>query len=243
MGKGTFKGHAPCPNCGSRNNLGEYTDGSWCFGCGYKIPGYKSMSVEDVRKQIEYDEKKEKKQRAVYLPADWTLDLPQLPLDWLRKYGITDEERLAYKIGWSDEESALVFSAYDLYGNLLLVQLRRFPQKDFYTRGFPESVVWTAGHSGLSVCVVEDFVSAVRVGRNMESTPLWGSNLSLSQIRRLSDRYEHLYLWLDMDKAGHAAKLRIKALPYFKSVHVVVTELDPKDYSDEQIRAHLGVVP
>src|SRR5438445_2966640 len=167
---GEFQKHTACPNCGSRDNLGVYSDGSWCFGCGYLIPGYKSMSTQDIRKQIVYDDKKEKKNRAVYLPDDFTLTLPEIPLAWLRQYGITDQERQRYKIGWSDENESLVFAAFDCFGNLLLVQFRSFRQgaPKYYTRGFPESVYWTiqvGTDFGGAVCVVEDFVSCLRVGR------------------------------------------------------------------------------
>jgi hypothetical protein len=245
---GEFQRFEPCPNCGSRDNLGVYSDGKWCFGCGYRVPGYKGMSVDDIRKQIRYEEDRDKKKsRKPYLPEDFSLSIPPVPLEWLRKYGVTDEEIQRLRIGWSESHGALVFPAYDVFGNLLLVQLRQMAPKGFYTRGFPESVIWTVAPTSPvlanSLCVVEDFVSCIRVGRIVESMPLWGSNLSLNQIRRLCDRYERLYLWLDFDKAGHAAKLRIKALPYFRSVSVIVTELDPKDYTDEQIGKNLGVVP
>lgn len=34
-----FLRHAPCPECGSKDNLGIYTDGhGYCFGCGYYLP-------------------------------------------------------------------------------------------------------------------------------------------------------------------------------------------------------------
>jgi hypothetical protein len=206
---------------------------------------------------MEYDDKKEKKNRAVYLPDDFTLNLPEIPLAWLRQYGITDQERQRYKIGWSDENESLVFAAFDCFGNLLLVQFRRFRSgqaghgntpntSKYYTRGFPESIFWTVQVGpdfGGAVCVVEDFVSCLRVGRQHTAMPLWGSNLSLNQIRRLSDQYERLVLWLDFNKAGHAAKLRVKALPYFKSVSTVVTELDPKEQTDECIGKSLGILP
>ena len=31
----SFIRHLPCKSCGSRDNLGEYTDHFWCFGCGF----------------------------------------------------------------------------------------------------------------------------------------------------------------------------------------------------------------
>ena len=30
-----FLQHIPCPKCGSRDNLAEYTENYYCFGCGY----------------------------------------------------------------------------------------------------------------------------------------------------------------------------------------------------------------
>ena len=31
-----FIQHTNCPKCGSKDNLAEYSDGFYCFGCGYK---------------------------------------------------------------------------------------------------------------------------------------------------------------------------------------------------------------
>lgn len=208
------------------------------------------MSTADIRKQIEYDGNKEKKNRVAYLPDDFTTHLPDKALQWLGKYGITEEERIQHQIGWTDERESLVFTARDVWGNLLLVQFRymgtglEIPK--YYTRGYPESILWTVQRgddSGGVLCIVEDYVSAVRVGRTVSASPLWGSGLSLNQICRISDRYERLLIWLDKDKAGHAMKLRVKALPYYKSVSVIVTDLDPKGYNDEQIGKAVGAVP
>ena len=33
MSKNKFLHHAPCSNCGSRDNLGVYEDHTYCFGC------------------------------------------------------------------------------------------------------------------------------------------------------------------------------------------------------------------
>lgn len=39
--------HEPCPACGSRNNLGRYSDGhGYCFGCGYYEHGEKAKAEE-----------------------------------------------------------------------------------------------------------------------------------------------------------------------------------------------------
>lgn len=248
---GEFLRHEPCPNCGSKDNVGVYSNGKWCFGCGYYIPGYKSWSLEDLRKQLDYMENK-KKNAPIRLPADYRTDLSLPALEWLRKYQITDEEISKFQIGWSDGYErkdgtiaiwpSIILPAFDVWGNLLVYQRRTcgvqgFPK--YHTSGAPEAVLWTVSprdNPYATLIFVEDYISCLRVGRQFESSPLWGSSLSLGQITRVSDRYGELVLWLDRDKVAHAMKLRVKALPYFRQVVVIATEEDPKAYSDEQIR-------
>lgn len=209
------------------------------------------MNVEDIRKQLKYEQEKEKRALAANLPIDFSLVLRKDAQDWLEKYGVTDGERFKYKIGWSEIYESLVFPAFDGFGNLLLVQRRYFGRESFpkyHTKGFPESVVWTTRPTDLPmgdprlpyngvIVLVEDFISAIKVGRQFECSPLWGSNVSLGQIKRLSDRWKEVVFWLDFNKTKEAMKYRLKALPYFEAVWVVSTEKDPKDYNDGEIAA------
>lgn len=203
------------------------------------------MSVEDLKKQIAYQEAKEKKNASPYLPDDFTTAIPKIAVEWLDKYGITPRERLKYRMGWTDGYESLVLPAYDVYGNLLLVQRRYFGTANFpryNTKGYPESTYWVCypllQRDNIHQCVlVEDYVSAIKVGRQHHCMPLWGSNLSLNQIKRLSDHYENLVIWLDRDKAGQAVAHQQKSRPYFNNVSVVITEHDPKEYDDGPINA------
>jgi hypothetical protein len=250
---GDFLRHDPCPRCGSRDNLGVYTDGQWCFGCGFRIPGYRGMSVADLRALLEKQENK-KTNDSIRLPADFSTTLPPQAISWLKQYNLTDDEITKFHIGWSDEYESrtrighvvqwpsIIFPAFDIWGNLLVYQRRSFNAEGFpkyHTTGSPESVLWTVQPGDKPndcLVLVEDFVSALKVGRQFETAPLWGSNLSFTQITRISDRYSFLILWLDQDKTGYAAKLRLKALPFFREVLVVSTEKDPKSYDDDEIR-------
>lgn len=248
----TFVGHESCPQCGSKDNVGVWSDGQkFCFGgCGFIVSGYKGMSIEDIKKQLKYEEEKEKRNATVALPADYSLFIRSDAQGWLEKYGITKEEQFRYKFGWSEIYESLVLPAYDLGGNLLVCQRRYFGQGAFpkyHTKGYPESVVWTTRprsadfrpeprdtYNG-TIVIVEDVLSAVKIGRRNEATPLFGSNLSLGQIKRLSDRWEEVIFWLDFNKTKEAMKYRLKAAPYFNAAWVVSTEKDPKDYSDSEI--------
>lgn len=253
----TFVGHESCPGCGSSDNVGVWSDGQkYCFGgCGFFIPGYKGMSIEDIKKQLRYEEEKEKRNAVVALPVDYSLLLRSDAQAWLNKYSITQEEQFKYKIGWSDIYESLVLPCFDIAGNLLISQRRYFGSESFskyITKGYPESVIWTARpaiadsrpdpHSSYngSIVIVEDFISAIKVGRQREATPLFGSSLALNKIKQLSDRWEEVVFWLDYNKTKEAMKYRIKSGPYFNSVWVVATEKDPKDYSDADISSYLS---
>lgn len=52
-----FLYHAPCPQCGSKNNLGVYDDHEHCFGCGYDKQytldtGEKTITEEKIKKPL-----------------------------------------------------------------------------------------------------------------------------------------------------------------------------------------------
>ena len=46
---GTFIRHDACPECGSRDNLAVYDDGSHCFGCGYTVGENKEHSTSPTK--------------------------------------------------------------------------------------------------------------------------------------------------------------------------------------------------
>lgn len=250
-----FDHHESCPQCGSADNVAVWSDGQkWCFGgCGYYIPGSTTLSKEDLRQRLHNLRTKEtKKNGTAYLPFDFTLLLPSGPLAWLRQYGITDAERFRFKLGWSDFYESLILPSYDLYGNLLVCQRRYFGKEGFpkyHTSGYPESVIWTVRPNFAekptdtfngTLVVVEDVVSAIKVGRYAEATPLWGSNWSLDKLNRVSDRWKSVLFWLDFNKTAEAMKFKVEAEPFFETVGVLSTEKDPKANDDGKIKQILA---
>jgi DNA primase len=210
--------------------------------------------LKDLKWQLKQEEKIPNV--IVHLPSDFDYGLPSQALEWLRKYGITNEEIARYRIGWSDARQLLVLPVFDDNGNLVYLQTRYFGQNEKYpkyvTSGESEKVfaimdsegrhhVHNANDGVLNKLVlVEDFISAIRVSRSYPAMPLFGSNLSIPRIRVLSDRVTNLVIWLDRDKLKEAVKARFKALPYFDSVTVIVKDLDPKEYTDDEIRSIIG---
>lgn len=233
-----FLKHEPCPECGSKDNLGRYDDGSaYCFGCGYieGINGFQRLRQLRV--------KRDAAELRVALPPDSADNLPLIPAwQWLSQYGITSDEVTRHQFKWSHDRQFLVMPVYDPYDNLLMWQARNFSNygPKYYTSGKPEKVDHILGNFGQhTIVVVEDLLSAIKVSRVQNAIPLWGSQLSESRLCRLANSFGNMVLWLDKDKLRESVKFKQKADPAFQAVHIISTELDPKEYSNTDIRKYL----
>jgi hypothetical protein len=232
--------HHPCPKCGSRNNLGEWSDGHfYCFGCKHYIPG--EGNFEQVKRRVAPSAT----EGAVPpLPEDVSTYLPEVAYAWLKR-ALTDGEILKHRIGWSQEREAVVFPVFDKQGNLLMWQSRYFGANKNYpkylTKGFKGDILHVLGeHSTDRVVLVEDLISAIVVSRVENAMPLWGSTIHLKTLRQLSRYYSKVCIWLDADKLKEAVKSSNLARMLFSDVQVLSTEEDPKYQSLEQLQKILG---
>ena len=235
-----FLRHLPCPKCGSRDNLGEYDDGSlFCFGCRYYYPGKDSLKY--VKQKVSPGAKPG---GVPPMPEDVSTYIPEVPYSWLKK-ALTDEEILRHRIGWSQERSALVFPVFDNQGNLLMWQSRYFGDNKDYpkylTKGLKGDILHMLGnHPSDRIVVVEDLLSAIAVSRVENSMPLWGSTINLATLTKVARYYKNLAIWLDSDKLSEAVKARGIATLLFNNVEVISTEADPKYQTQEQLEKILG---
>lgn len=248
-----FVRHEPCPNCGSRDNLARYSDGhAWCFGCKYiELPN----GISYIRSSLYNNYNKERERSDVNLPYDFSYSVAPKGLAWLSKYGLTIKEIHGNRIGWSDEgvrlakknlvvAPLLVFPVFDVNGDLLFWQGRNFGNSGpkYITRGYKEDIYHILENrqgDRERIVLVEDVVSAIKVSRVCSAMPIFGSTIPLKRIRTLSERFSHLTLWLDMDKQLEARKTALKASVLFDKVDVVVSPLDPKEYSTDEIKKYL----
>jgi DNA primase len=89
------------------------------------------------------------------------------------------------------------------------------------------------------VVVVEDIMSAIRVGEVVNTISLLGTKADTNQINTLS-RFDNVITWLDSDRAGrHGSKTIRQAVGLLTNTQDIVTELDPKSYSNQQIETIL----
>lgn len=244
---GTLVRHEPCPKCRAfgadkkGNNLARYSDGSaWCYA------GHGMLEKADKIPVInaEWQEKPD-----VQLDLDLCNDFPRHVVQWLERYGISVQEAIAHGWKYSPYRDQLVFIFKDEYGNVSCTQARNFSptaKRKYFNQGdasatlpiFRSSV---SGNGARKIAVVEDAVSAAKIGRQVDSIPCLGSHLSkakLNALRLLG--YEHLIMWLDADKLKEAMKIADQAKWLGFTTKVIHTPLDPKEYDDCEINGFVS---
>jgi hypothetical protein len=219
-----FLGHIPCPKCGSKDNLGEYDDHFYCFGCSYskKKQDIASIRARIANKDIISDN---------FTEMQVTYDIPQEPLRWLLGYGLCVADITDAKIAWNAEKQLLVLVNMPDYW-----QGRSFDpnSRQKYLSSGKKPIIY---YGIDETCVlVEDIVSAIRVSKaGVCGIPLLGSSIPQEWVRELSGRFKKLIVWLDRDKATNSVKIAREFRQRGIESWSVITEDDPKDYSKQEI--------
>lgn len=248
--------HEQCPMCRIRgadsrgDNMGRYPDGhAWCFSCGYYEPPdvekemFKAFqaSPEWRKEEYEYDD------NFINFPVDYSRYLPVAAAKWLGKYSITNTEIAKHRFGWSAQYQRLIMPVFDTDNRIVMWQGRAVfdRQPKYLTRG-PVSdichIIYPAdwefnkiSQTGLiEVVITEGLLDAIKVGRITPAVPLWGSKASPKLLRKLSNQFELLGVWLDPDKISDAVRTAIRASQWIPS-YVVSSTQDPKAYTEDMI--------
>lgn len=223
-----FVQHMPCPRCGSKDNLGEYEDNFYCFGCGYYKP---KNTFEDVKRR--YLQLKEDKEEANG-KLNVTEDIPIEPKRWLLSFGITSKDVSDYSLGWCEDKKLLVLVNTDEYyqGRCFGDQGRKYLSKG-------KKPLLSFGNGGTIVCV-EDILSAIKVAKaGYLGVPLLGSHVSLELQEWLIAQSKPVVLWLDYDKAKESVLACRNMVGKGVDCSVQVTKKDPKEYSIGEINEWL----
>lgn len=231
-----FLHHSPCPKCGSRDNLAEYSDGhAFCFGCRKYVPA--PDSVENLKKKMEH-QYNNNNDSSDFDTSDFSYVVPAEALTWLKKYGISEGEQKHYGLCWNPKTSSLVFPIFN-DKKLIYYQERYFgPNKDkpkYVTHGSKTQKLGYINNKNFpdAIVLVEDFISAIKVGRYCTCAPLLGATIDGKAVKWLSDNFKRVRVWLDMDKATES--LRQASRVPCKDVRVILTQFDPKDYTTQEI--------
>lgn len=232
-----FVEHAPCPSCGSRDNLAIYTDHEYCFGCRHLV------FYNDHRY---LPSKEHRNVSPVSLPMDIEPLIPAVADLWLRKYELTQKELFVNRVVWSEYRQLLIFPYFDDKGFLWGWQGRYFGQDENHPKwtgkgnlkGIERIYTPLTTPTDSSILIVEDIISTIKTSRLYNSTCLFGSYIDINKYIKYYNTYKpkSFIIWLDKDKQKEAYQYMLSFMKLGIPASVRSTDLDPKEYSTEQIR-------
>jgi hypothetical protein len=195
--------------------------------------------------------------KEIRIPKDFNIKIDKVGLLWLMKYGILPDEISTFGIGWSDQYQRLILPVFQgerlVYwqgrtfkpitkNNPKYLNIRQSGAKNVFFRRFSAFTKVSTNNCSdmVSLCIVEDILSAIKVGRYVDSLALLGSYLPKSITGIIKNKYQKVILWLDKDKYKTAIKeaRKINELTGIP-VKVICTEKDPKEISNEQLEFYL----
>lgn len=235
----------PCPDCGSSDALTRYPDGSYCFSC-------KKVTSTKLELNQVFNPAMETVSTIPPLPTDTTKSIGWDAMKWLRQYGITDNEIQRNDICWSSVRRWLIFPFYGDDHDITVIawEARNFghigPKTYFF--GDKSDFIHIVSYEKLAqedtIVIVEDIISAIKVGRVYPCLCLFGSHMdriSLSRVKKMiaGTNKMHLTFWLDQDKLGDALKFANMANFLEFDTAVINTVADPKTYDATRIRAEV----
>jgi len=235
--------HLDC-NDSRRRLYYKFTGQGWvwnCFNCGKS--GFAPCSSGErgkmyIQQQLPFNEET-KEEKDFHLPWDFSTLIPDREKQWLTSYGITEEEIDTYRIGYSPSSGRIILPIYD--GEKLLGFQGRsldYGQVKYLTwkRENTDLIFQSRRVEGDRVVVVEDMLSAIKVGRVVPSIAILGSPQKAGKGVILKVRlYPLVVIWLDRDKVktGLLWASQLKLLGH--ETRVVWTDRDPKAYAEKFI--------
>ena len=222
-----FIRHHPCTEWGSKDNLAEYTNSWYCFGCGY----YKKKN--DLNSLRERLSKSLTSDRVGY-PLDTTEKIPPQALKWLLKYNITPEEIANHNIAWHEPDLLVLYNTNSYWQGRVFSDVTTQKYKSW---GQKPIVMYGTVKKAVGVVLVEDILSAICVARvpDIIAIPMFGTSCSRVLEKHLQKLDIFTYVWLDGDvkKKSIALKNRLKSLGLLTKS--ILTSKDPKTFTKEEI--------
>jgi hypothetical protein len=247
------KTRVDCPECGAgtqtkammvSHSLKAYS--GFCFACDakpFEMKGKQTLEQLAELKRLN-NELLERTDSTLRLPSDSVDDIPLEGRLWLYSNGITRRLIKQYSIKYSPRLRRVVLPVYDTKGTLIWFQCRALlegqkpkylqPSRDKSKVVF-ESKGRTLYGTKNEVVLVEDIMSAIRVGEVTRTVSLLGTKASQHQINFMSS-FDMVTTWFDNDRAGkRGASVMRASMGLLTNVGNILTMKDPKAYSKQQI--------
>lgn len=170
-----------------------------------------------------------------------TYCLPSHAEEWLAKYGITSEEIRRYCMCYDTHRDLLILPTY--HGDRLISYTGRYfgsnPHHPKYiSKGDKHTYMHVFGpkvSAESPIIFVEDFISAIKVGRQYTTVPLFGTSVPSRWFISVGIVAPCLRFWLDFNASLTALNHANKARQWVQNTGTIISERDPKDYNDKEI--------
>lgn len=223
-----------CPYCGPDHDNScyiTYSDGDFCFSCGKGHRKGEEYYVYKTQNLVASGE---------FIVPEYTANPKEFSLfilEWLYQYYISDDLIKLYKIAYcapqaGKSESVLLPIVDDNY-EMVAYQRRFFPDKTFYSSPGLRDQLFVPGYTGTeeTVVLVEDYISAIRVGEHGPTMCIFGTSLNRNQIDFIVKTFSKVVIWLDDDEPGRKAAHKIRSRLY--SAYVQLTNM--RAYSAREV--------
>lgn len=220
---------------------------AYCFRCGpqgFQSKGY--MTLAQLAHIREMDAKALAECSTLALPINLMYNPQDWPVEarmWLYEASIYGNTITDNRISYAPDSGRVMLPVYQ-GDRLVFFQARRiFGQGPKYMGPSVDrsSLLYRCGCSSARrvVVIVEDILSAIRVGKHIPTCSLLGTKITTAQAAQLSE-YATVVTWLDPDKAGVEGALSVrKILALTSDVYNITTPNDPKHMSDSEIQTQL----
>ena len=211
----------------------------------------------------------------LHLPSNASIDWKDWPveaIEWITKYGITQEETRRYGIvavNFGDTGGYCCLPVYDDDSELVFYQRRFFGEaavgRSKYDTCYRRTSGGKAYHgrsskgkaegrvlfrswcddpinsgAGSTVCIVEDKLSAIKVGRYADAVALGNASIDDGNLLKLVSEYDNFLIFLDHDNPQVIKnELKIKRrldLVARGVVKYIKADRDPKEHTDEELQ-------
>lgn len=229
-----------CPKCAllgkdtNRDNLAVYSNGKWCFSCGYQ------ESINGISKFKETLLSQPLKSK-LYLPEDSCFNYPERTLDWIYQYELTITDLLNNNVVWSEYRKRLIFPVYGTDKDLIAFQGRYFGEEKkakWFGMGNLKDTFNILGQDN-KLILTEDVISAIKLSKVTMAMPLYGCECPSERFERLYKLFGYKFdirIWLDPDMRPKALKhSRLGSLMGLK-VSTIYSEADPKEIPYNKIK-------
>jgi twinkle protein len=196
--KNRFVQHEPCPNCGSKDNLARYEDGSaYCFGCHYFEGGDKEKTVVIKEKTVS---------NLFYTGRYDDLKFRGISKDVAKKFGVKVTDKNNY-----------VYPLYNKQGEICATKIRKTDEKGFAITGdfsnatlFGQQLFGDGASKYLTITEGQDDALAVyqMTGKRWACVSVHSASSAVKDILSNIDfveSFENVVLCFDNDAAGKKA--------------------------------------